>query len=810
MMPDIAPIRRANRLAREKSPYLRQHAYNPVDWFSWGEEAFAKARAEEKPIFLSIGYSTCHWCHVMAHESFENEVIAQALNRDFVPVKVDREERPDVDRIYMTYVQAATGKGGWPMSVWLTPELKPFFGGTYFPPEDRWGRPGFAAILAALGQAWANEREQLLAEGDRVTEMLQQYSGKQDPRLRIPNPKKPSGSMDGDACEKCFRQLAGSFDATWGGFGGAPKFPRAAVFNFLFREAVGFGRRGDAGDASDRARAGGAGGTLSGAEAAGSALQMAVHTLRQMAAGGIHDHVGGGFHRYSVDEEWFVPHFEKMLYDQAQLAVSYLEARQATGDERYAWVARDIFDYVLRDLAHPAGGFYSAEDADSEIPESGYGKPEGHSAENGSEASVGGQADAGSSVRFPVVGIRDRQHAEGAFYVWTKKEIVQALDDGAAMPSSPADAPRASRLQVDADFFCANFDVKFAGNVSGAGDPHGEFRGRNILRQRRPLPDTAQQFGLDLAAASDRIQAGLLRLRETRSLRPRPQLDDKIITAWNGLMISALAKGYQVLRDGAYLEAAVRAVEFIQRELYDEPAGVLYRSYCNGRGNVPGFAEDYAYLVQGLLDLYEAAFDIRRLQWAGQLQAVMDEQFWDAEHGGYCNSRAEDRSIIARLKENYDGAEPAPSSVAALNLLRLEVMIGNDAGPDRHGLSKAGRALQCVEAFRGQWTAAPHSLPQMLCALACIQSPPRTIVIAGDPGAGDFRALATVTHERLGPRHVVLAADQAEGQAWLASRRPYLAEMKPIGGRAAAYVCENFTCQQPVTDPAALRWMLRG
>ena len=478
MMPDIAPIRRANRLAREKSPYLRQHAYNPVDWFSWGEEAFAKARAEEKPIFLSIGYSTCHWCHVMAHESFENEVIAQALNRDFVPVKVDREERPDVDRVYMIYVQAATGQGGWPMSVWLTPELKPFFGGTYFPPEDRGGRPGFAAILAALGQAWANEREPLLAEGDRVTEALRQLSGSQNPKCQIPNSKEPSGPIDGEsgapmeiertqnpelqsknaetddpvfvvaageAASRCLQQLADSYDPAHGGFGGAPKFPRAAVFNFLFRAAAiplaeDGNRKPDGGEAEIPP---GTPDAPSGT--AGAAVKMATETLRQMAAGGIHDHVGGGFHRYSVDEEWFVPHFEKMLYDQAQLAVSYLEARQATGDERYAWVARDIFDYVLRDLAHPAGGFYSAEDADSEIPESGYREPESHSAENGSEASVGGPADAGSSVRFPVLGIRDRQHAEGAFYVWTKEEIVQALEDGAAMLSSPADATRASR-----------------------------------------------------------------------------------------------------------------------------------------------------------------------------------------------------------------------------------------------------------------------------------------------------------------------------------------------------------------------------
>jgi uncharacterized protein len=791
-----------NRLVGEKSPYLRQHAHNPVDWFPWGEEAFAKAGAEQKPIFLSIGYSTCHWCHVMAHESFENEAVAAALNRDFVPVKVDREERPDVDRVYMTYVQAATGQGGWPMSVWLTPGLKPFYGGTYFPPEDRWGRPGFLGILTTLAQAWATRREQLLAEGDRVAEALRQYSGSQNTKRKIPYSKDQTQHPDPEdrivepdfealvtagkeACQGCFRQLADSYDAGHGGFGGAPKFPRAAVFNFLFRTADDPGAESVGG---------------------GRARQMATQTLRKMAEGGIHDHVGGGFHRYSVDDEWFVPHFEKMLYDQAQLAVSYLEARQATGDERYAWVARGILDYVMRDLAHPDGGFYSAEDADSPLP-----------SENPAESR-------GSNV--------ESRQAEGAFYVWRKDEIANVLED-------------------DADLFCFHFGVEDGGNVPRERDPHGDLREKNHLRQRQPLAATAQQFALDPEEADRRLSACLVRLQQVRARRPRPHLDNKIITAWNGLMISALAKGSQVLAgsDGKggpptfakaaagrrgrshasadegererqprpgrgqrvdYLAVAVRAAEFLQRESCDEATGLLRRSFCEGRGNVPGLAEDYAYLIQGLLDLYEASFDIRWLQWAGQLQSKMSELFWDADRGGYFNSRAEDRSIIARLKESYDGAEPAPSSVAALNLLRLDAMIGSRENLDSGGLGHAERALQCLAAFRSQWETAPHSLPQMLCALACLQSPPRTIVIAGDPRAGDFRALAAVAHERLGTRQVLLAADEAEGQAWLAVRRPHVAEMRPIGGRAAAYVCENLQCQQPVTDPEALRRMVWG
>ena len=769
-MPDALPPNFTNRLGRERSPYLRQHAHNPVDWFPWGEEAFARARAEQKPIFLSVGYSTCHWCHVMAHESFESESIAERLNRDFVAVKVDREERPDVDRVYMTYVQAATGQGGWPMSVWLTPELKPFYGGTYFPPEDRWGRPGFTAILTALAQGWANQQAQLLVEGDRVAEALRQFAAERNPigagGADLATAARAAGS-------RCLQQLAESFDDVHGGFGGAPKFPRAAVFGFLLRTAE--QPKAESGDWRPEREAperrSGLPAPQSGT--AISALTLASETLRHMAEGGIHDHVGGGFHRYSVDEEWFVPHFEKMLYDQAQLAVSYLEARQATGDERFAWAARGLFEYVLRDLAHPEGGFYSAEDADSALPDSGNRKPERQ------------LQDVGAAFRSPIGDPRNRDRAEGAFYLWTKDEIARLLGDDAAL-------------------LCAHFDVEEAGNVPEARDPHGEFRGKNILRQRRPLAKTAARFGIEPGIACDRLQDGLSRLREARARRPRPPRDEKIVTAWNGLMISALAKGHQVLGGAAFLPAGIRAAEFLWREAFDVEAGVLRRSFCEGRGDVEGFAEDYAYLIQGLLDLYEAAFEVRWLQWAAELQARMDALFWDSEHGGYFNSRLDDHAIIVRLKENYDGAEPAPSSVAVLNLLRLDAMIGGHQPPDSTGLSYADRARRCAEAFRSQWETAPHSLPQMLGALGSLGAPPRTVVLAGDPRAGDFRALAAVVHGSSGPRPVLLAADQAEGQAWLAVRRPELAGMTPLDGRAAAYVCERLACQAPVTDPEAL------
>ena len=768
-----------NALAHEKSPYLLQHADNPVAWLPWGEAAFARARAEQKPIFLSIGYSTCHWCHVMAHESFENAATAAILNEHFIAIKVDREERPDVDKVYMTYVQAMSGHGGWPLSAWLTPELKPFYGGTYFPPEDRQGRGGFPTILLTIARGWREERDKLVAEGERVIGALQLHA--EGGRVKGPavaearagragsTEETPLAVAGAEAFEKGLGYFQQAFDPQHGGFGGAPKFPRASNLNFLFRCAA---IQGVA--------------SATGAEA----VEWAARTLRGMAGGGIHDAIGGGYHRYSVDEAWFVPHFEKMLYDQAQIALNALEARLATGDERYAWMARDIFDYVRRDLTSPAGGFYTAEDADSEI--SGTGFPA-----RGDEGNTGWKA-------------RATKHAEGAFYVWTAGELRAVLGGDAAL-------------------FVAHFGVREAGNVEPAQDPHGEFHGKNILAQSGPLGATAAQFGLTPEETNDRLLAALGSLRAVRAQRPRPLLDDKIITANNGLMISALARGHQILelsggRDGPlgrpldsarpavapYLQAAIRAAEFVQRELFDPKTGGLFRSWREGRGAAEGFAEDYAYLIQGLLDLYEASFELRWLQWAGQLQAAMDARFWDEApirqaqggRGGYFNSRADDAAIVLRLKEDYDGAEPAPSSVAATNLLRLGAML--------HDESLRGRALRTIEAFRAQWCGAPHAMPEMLCAVGLALEPARQVVLAGDPAREDFRALAAVLHERLGPRRAVLAVAGEADRAWLAERAPWLAEMRPVGGRATAYVCEHFACQAPVTDPGALRRLLAG
>ncbi len=730
-----------NRLAAEKSPYLRQHEDNPVDWMPWGDEAFARARAEQKPVFLSIGYSTCHWCHVMAHESFESDAVAAQLNRDFVAIKVDREERPDLDRVYMTYVQQTTGHGGWPMSVWLTPDGKPFYGGTYFPPEDRQGRPGFPTILNAIARHWREEREKIESGAEEVVQALRRYANDGPAReLKEGEPAEPAPLHEaaGAAFDRAFQYFFEAHDPVRGGFGGAPKFPRGATLNFLFRVAALQGSRSEAG---------------------AEAIKMTTHTLQRMAGGGIHDQLAGGFHRYSVDAAWHVPHFEKMLYDQAQIALNYLEARQATGIEAFGWVARDIFTYVQRDLTGPHGGFYSAEDADSLLA-------------HGSKA-----------------------HAEGAFYVWTKDEIDTALGD-------------------DAAFFCSHFGVKSGGNV--AQDPQQEFVGKNVLLQQRPLAQTAALLKLDVDAAVGKLLACREKLRAVRDLRPRPHLDDKVITAWNGLMISALAMGHQVLANDTttgtdYLAAATRAAEFLHRELWDAESATLYRTWREARSDIPAFAEDYAFLIQGLLDLYEAGFDLRWLQWAELLQARMDELFWDAEpvqraqgrRGGYFNSRADDASVIVRLKEDYDGAEPAPNSVAAMNLVRLDWLLGLSGARER--------ALATIEALRRQWTTHPHALPQMLCAVELALEAQRTVVLIGEANSPELCAMSAVLHESLGPRRAVLAITSDEARAWLVQRRPYLAEMTAdASSGVAAYVCENFTCQRPAHTAAELRTVLAG
>ncbi len=686
-----------NRLIHEKSPYLLQHAHNPVDWYPWGEEAFTKAQAEGKPIFLSIGYSTCHWCHVMERESFENPAIAALMNRDYVSIKVDREERPDVDRIYMTYVQATTGSGGWPMSVWLTPELRPFVGGTYFPPENRYGRAGFPLLLERIAGSWKKDRERIEQSSINVMEQLQEH---------IANP--PS-AMDSGALESGFNYWRRTFDSHLGGFGQAPKFPRPVTHNFLLRYWARTKNR--------------------------EALDMVLATLRAMAKGGMNDQLGGGFHRYSVDEYWFVPHFEKMLYDQAQLAVSYLEAFQITGDQLYADVVRRVLDYVLRDMTHPDGGFYSAEDADSVIDPA-------HPHEKG----------------------------EGAFYIWEQSEI-------ASLAAEPATS-----------WFCYRYGVEPSGNVRH--DPQAEFTGRNILFEAHSIAETAHHFAVDEGAVAASLHETAEKLLAARSKRVRPHLDDKVLTAWNGLMISAFAQAGAVLPDvenaSRYTQAAHRAAGFvIQHMLHD---GVLYRRFRDGDTAIAGFLDDYAGFVQALIDLYETTLDHQHLQLAVQLTGKMIELFEDRDAGGFFSTSGGDASLVMRIKDDYDGAEPSGNSIAAMNLLRLAAITG-----DKGFRETAERTLN---AFARKMSEQPAGLPQMLVAYQWSMGKPRQAILAGEPGATDTRALAGAIHRRFLPNRVIALASDAA---------PY---MTALDGRATAYLCENFACRLPVTELTRLESML--
>ena len=697
-----------NRLIHEKSPYLLQHAHNPVDWYAWGPEAFEAARNQDKPIFLSIGYSTCHWCHVMERESFENEQIAAILNKYFIAIKVDREERPDVDRIYMAYVQATTGGGGWPMSVWLTPDLKPFLGGTYFPPENRYGRAGFPALLERVADAWRNDRQKIMQSGADVVAHLEEAAE-----------VAPAGSLDPNSLEVGFLQFRRSFDPKLGGFGGAPKFPRPVTHNFLLRYA-------------ERAHK-------------EEAREMVLSTLRAMAKGGMHDQLGGGFHRYSVDERWFVPHFEKMLYDQAQLAVSYLEAYQITHDAFFAEVARRTLDYVLRDMTDKDGGFYSAEDADSVIDPA---KPE--------------------------------VKGEGAFYVWTRAEIGQILGE-----------PLAS-------WFSYRYGIGPHGNVES--DPHDEFTGKNILFEAHTVEETAKRLSELLAEVQKGLDAAVQKLLAARSKRVRPHLDDKVLTAWNGLMISALAKAGAVLSEPRYSAAATRAAEFVLHRMYDARTGVLLRRYRQQDAAIPGFLDDYAFFTQALLDLYEAQFDVRYLETAVRLTGKQRELFEDRGHGGFFSSAGGDASLLIRMKDDYDGAEPSGNSVAALNLLRLAQVT------NRQELREC--AEKTLRAFASRINGAPSAVPQMLVAYEFSLSKPKQIILVGDRSTPEAQAMLHVLRERFLPDAIALFVDEASRKA-LAGYLPVIRDMSADHHKTTAYVCENYMCKLPTADAAKFAELLQ-
>jgi uncharacterized protein YyaL (SSP411 family) len=689
--------RPANRLAGEKSPYLQQHAHNPVDWYPWGEEAFERARREEKPIFLSIGYSTCHWCHVMERESFEDEETARMMNELFVNIKVDREERPDVDNVYMTAAQALTGQGGWPLSAWLTPELRPFYVGTYFPPRSAYGRPGFRDALRSLHEAWVNEREKVNSSARAIAEAIEQHSviaGGGE------------GEVDFGIIDECYRQLERSYDPRHGGFGGAPKFPRPVIFEFLLRYA--FSPESPRGTVSEEERE------------KKKALEMTLHTLRKMASGGMYDQLGGGFARYSVDAEWRVPHFEKMLYDQGQLLAVCADACRITKDPELARVIRHTVEYLERDLMHESGAFYSAEDADSE-------------------------------------------GEEGTFYVWTQAQLRQALSQQ---------------------------EYRAAETYYGI-TPDGNFEhGKNVLHTSATHRETAEKMGM----AEEEIRALLASAREKlfaiRSERIRPHRDEKILTSWNGLMISGLARASAALDEPHYAALARRAADHLIATMNVD--GRLMHRLKDGEIRFDGYLEDYAFFAQGLIDLYEATFEIGYLKEAERLVREAERLFRDDEGGGYFMTSGDDTSVLVRSKNDHDGAEPSGNSVMAMNLLRLGRLFY-----DQEMLDHAERTIRLFTSRIAQY---PLMMPLMVAAELALRHAPRQIIIAESPDPDDTKRLGRQIHSRYLPDTALLLVDPAAPDPWLLEKVPTAEGMAPVDGKAAAYICENFLCQRPVTE----------
>ncbi|MEO6938692.1 MAG: thioredoxin domain-containing protein [Candidatus Kapaibacterium sp.] len=671
-----------NRLVHEKSPYLQQHAYNPVDWFPWGEEAFAKARDEEKPIFLSIGYSTCHWCHVMEHESFEDEAIAKILREHFVAIKVDREERPDIDHIYMTAVQAMTGSGGWPMTVFLAPDLKPFFGGTYFPPKAAYGRPSFSQLLLRVAELWRTERAALLESGEMLSKAIAdtEASGADS---EIANPRE----VIGDALQ----YLRRNFDKAEGGFGGAPKFPRPVNLDLLFHD---FGVTGNV-----------------------ESRDMALFTLRKMADGGMHDHLGGGFHRYSVDKLWRVSHFEKMLYDQAQLVHSYLDAFQITQDVFFADVAHDVCNYVLRDMTHAEGGFFSAEDADSE-------------------------------------------GVEGTFYVWEEDELRNALGT------------------ENAKIIAYLYGITTSGNFE---------HGKNVLYVNHSIEDAATEFGLSEDKMREIVNASKAALFAIRERRPRPHLDDKIQTSWNGMMIGALARTGVVLDHPQYTTAAVHAASFLKRNLVNGVGELLHR-WRDGESRYTAYLDDYAFLIAGLIELYQSTFDVQWLDWAVKLQVSQNQALWDDTLGGYFMSEVSSDQLL-RMKNGYDGAEPSGNSISVLNLLKLTELT--------EAAEHSAQADRTIQYFLPRIAKHPYAMPELLVGISRRNSSSTQIILTGP-----------LTNETLVAMQRVIASHYAPSQLVMAGELDVVRERAPEGDKVAAFVCHDFICELPVTSAEALDTLL--
>ncbi|HEX7077902.1 MAG TPA: thioredoxin domain-containing protein [Candidatus Eisenbacteria bacterium] len=700
LRPDGSPLY-VNRLFLEPSPYLKQHAHNPVNWYPWGEEAFETARRLGRPVLLSVGYSTCHWCHVMEEESFEDPEIARYLNQHYVAIKVDREERPDVDGIYMTAVQLMTGSGGWPMTVWLTPDRKPFYGGSYFPPRDgvRGARLGFLTALARLDEAYRTDRDKVTKNADLLLAGVREALASDSTAT---GDDAGGGAVPGaDALRAAMREYRSRFDATNGGNQGAPKFPSDLPTRFLLREAA---RDGDP-----------------------KPREMAALTLERMAAGGIHDLVGGGFHRYATDEEWRVPHFEKMLYDQALTALAYLEGYQATGRSEFAQVVRDVLAFADRDLGAPEGGFYGALDADSPAP--------------------------------------DGRREEGRAYTWTQAEVEAAVGK--------------ERAPV----------VEAAYGVAAEGD----FGDRGVLRVARTEADVARRLAVPVARVDSILAQARVSLLAARSKRPQPHRDEKIVASWNGLMISALARASFALADPRYAARASRAADFVLTKM--RAGERLRRSSTDGAVRGDGYLDDYAFLIAGLLDLYEATGGARWIREAKSLDRVLAQHYEDAARGGFYFTADDHERLLAREKPAYDGAEPSGNSVEAMNLLRLYEFTADDR--------YRARADRALAAFAPRLERAPTAMSELLLAIDFRLAKPKEIVIVTPRDRGEAEPFLAKLRASYPPNRVLVVATEGKDLAAQAKETPLLEDRVAIGGKPAAYVCVAGVCALPARDPAA-------
>ncbi|MFT5287664.1 MAG: hypothetical protein ACI8TQ_003852 [Planctomycetota bacterium] len=682
------PVEHSNRLSGETSPYLLQHAGNPVDWYPWGPEALALAKEQNKPIFLSIGYSACHWCHVMERESFENQAIAKLMNANFINIKVDREERPDLDDIYMKAVQAMTGQGGWPMSVFLTPDLEPFFGGTYFPPDNRYGRPGFSSVLTSIHENWMTSSDRLVKQGQRLREMIQKEAESAS-----------SAELDTDLIARSITSHSDNFDGTWGGFGHAPKFPHSLDIRLCLRE---WKRSGNP-----------------------HALHMATLSLDRMSEGGVYDQLGGGFHRYSTDEMWLIPHFEKMLYDNALLIPAYLEGYLATGNHRYSRIAAECCDWILREMVTEEGGFASTQDADSE-------------------------------------------GEEGVFFSWT-----------------PADIERVLGKEL------GDWATEWFGVI-----PEGNFeRGLSALWRHDAAAEVAARLSVDRDELIEAMVGARQQLLDARNQRVRPDTDDKVLSSWNGLTISALAQAYQVLGDDRYLDAARTAAKFVLQSMRQSD-GRLFATSRHGVAHLNAYLADYSYMIAGLIDLYESDFNEYWIHEALELTSQLEEHFLDRKQGGFFTTGDRHEKLIARLKEPHDGALPSAGAVHALNLLRLAELTS-----DARLLSIAETTIRSVGKLANRY---PTAFSQMLIAVDFQTAEPLEIVVSGEPTDPATQALLKQVRQTFRPQRVVALA-HAKADATLL---PLVTDRCTEGASPAAFVCRNQTCEFPVHTPVCLEQQL--